>query len=333
MVHHITSYDDSVKQTWDGFVPTTQAGTIMHSRRFLEYHGERFKDESLCIWSDPGVRLKAAIPLARAPNAADVVASHPGSTFGGMIANVIDPSERASILSAVAGTLLERGYRKLVYKTVPAIFGQQFDESDLRLLLRTGTVRRADLWSFIRIDRAYAFSAKRRASIKAAERKGVELRQAHQEADWVAFHTLLSSNLQERHSTVPVHSLAEMLDLRRRLEGENQLWLAYGPDGEILAGTWCFAYNAETLHTQYIASNPRGRELGAVDYLLAGVIDATAASSFKVMSFGINTLSDGYAINTNLMKQKLRFGSGVAVHWHFDVDLEQLANVDAGFAS
>ncbi|WP_457580207.1 GNAT family N-acetyltransferase [Ensifer canadensis] len=332
MVHHITSYDDSVKQAWDAFVPTTQAGTIMHSRRFLEYHGKRFEDESLCIWSDPGVRLKAAIPLARAPNTTDVVASHPGSTFGGMIANVIDPSERASILSAVAGTLLERGYRKLVYKTVPAIFGQQFDESDLRLLLRAGTVRRADLWSFIRVDRAYAFSAKRRASIKAAERKGVLLRQGQQEADWVAFHTLLCSNLQERHSTVPVHSLAEMLDLRRRLEGENQLWLAYGPDGEILAGTWCFAYNAETLHTQYIASNPRGRELGAVDYLLAGVIDATAASSFKVMSFGINTLSDGYAINTNLLKQKLRFGSGVAVHWHFDVDLEQLAKADAGFS-
>lgn len=331
MVHHITSYEDSFRLIWDAFIPTTQGGTIMHSRRFLEYHGERFEDESLCVWSDPGVRLKAVIPLARIPNTSDVVASHPGSTFGGLIASKIDPAERASILAQVATTLLHRGYRKLVYKTVPAIFGQQFDESDLRLLLRTGTVRRSDLWSFIRIDHPYAFLAKRRASIKAAERKGVVLRQAHQTSDWEAFHVLLCANLSERHSTAPVHNLSEMLDLRLRLGKEIQLWLVCGSDGEILAGTWCFAYNPETFHTQYIASSSRGRGLGAVDYLLAGVIDAASIDGFKVMSFGINTLSDGYSINANLLKQKLGFGSGVAVHWHFDIDLMQLANVEAGF--
>lgn len=331
MTHAITPYDDRYQTLWDDFLKRSQGGTVMHSRRFLGYHGDRFHDESLCVWTDPGVRLKAVIPLSRSPAAADVVVSHGGSTFGGLIEDAIDPAARAALLSSIAQHLLDHGYRQLIYKPAPAIFGQQFDESDLRLLLHVGTVRRSDLWNFIRLDHPHAMSAKRRSAIKAAARKGVTVRKAETDADWLSFHELLKANLAERHDTAPVHSRDEMLSLRTRIAGENELWLAVGPDNQILAGTWCFAYNHHTLHTQYIASNADGRQLGAVDCLLAGVVDDAAARGMRILSFGINTLHDGFRINGNLLKQKLRFGSGVTIHWQFDIDLARLATFDAGF--
>lgn len=267
MTDGITAYDESAAPLWDDLVARSHGGTVMHSRRFLGYHGDRFHDESLCIWSDPGVRLKAVLPLARSSGAADVVVSHPGSTFGGLIEGGIDPAERSALLSSIAHLLLDRGYRQLVYKPTPAIFGDQFDESDLRLMLQAGTVRRSDLWNFIRLDRPHALSAKRRASVKAAGRKGVVVRRAETDAEWQAFHSLLTAGLAERHGATPVHSLTEMLDLRGRIAGENELWLAIGPDGDVLAGTWCLAYNAGTLHTQYITSSAAGRAAGAVSTL------------------------------------------------------------------
>jgi hypothetical protein len=72
--------------------------------------------------------------------------------------------------------------------------------------------------------------------------------------------------------------------------------------------------------------------LGAVDYLLANLSETASARGLRILSFGINTLGDGFGVNGALMKQKLRFGSGVAVHWQFDVDLACLATLDAGFS-
>lgn len=331
MSHSITRYEDRFAVPWDALIARSHGGTVMHSRRFLAYHGDRFQDESLCLWSDPGVRLHAALPLARSPSAPDTVVSHPGSTFGGLIEDGVDPEKRAALLSACARHLLDRGFRRMTYKPQPAIFGQQFDESDLRLMTRAGSVHRSDLWNFIRLDQSHALSEKRRSSVKAAGRKGITVREAQGETEWRLFYAMLTENLSARHGVAPVHSIDELLSLRERLGDGSRLWLAIGRDGEILAGTWCLAYNSSTAHTQYIASTEQGRKLGAVDFLLASMMDRYANDGFGIFSFGVNTLKDGFSINKGLLKQKLQFGSGVTVHWQFDVDLERLATIDAGF--
>lgn len=328
----ITAYDSRHAAAWDALVSSSQSGTVMHTRRFLSYHGDRFHDESLCLWNEAGSRLEAVLPLARSPGDAAVVISHPGSTFGGLIEAAIDPARRAGLLAGVAAILLARGYRSLVYKPAPAIFGAQFDESDLRLMMRVGSLRRSDLWNFIRLDHPHALAPMRRRNVKIATRNGVTVRPAQGDAEWLAFHALLTANLASRHAAAPVHSAEEMLLLRQRIAGENALWLAFGPHGDILAGSWCLAYNRRVLHTQYIASSPEGRALRAVDSLFAAVIADAARRGLNVLSFGINTLADGFQVNTALLKQKLRFGAGVAVCWQFDVDLARLAHVDPGFA-
>ena len=47
----VKEYDKQYKEQWEQFVPTSNNGTIFHTRKFLSYHPpERFKDNSLLFF-------------------------------------------------------------------------------------------------------------------------------------------------------------------------------------------------------------------------------------------------------------------------------------------
>ena len=48
---------------WDAHVARCPKGTVLHTRRFLAYHGARFEDASLIV--QDGERWLAALPAAR----------------------------------------------------------------------------------------------------------------------------------------------------------------------------------------------------------------------------------------------------------------------------
>jgi hypothetical protein len=320
----IIPYRPSDHDAWDLLIKSNTRASVLHSRRFLDYHGERFREESFCIWNEAGTTLKGVFPLAARHDNRDIVISHPGSTYAGLILDAIDPEERASIFTSVARELSAAGYKKLIYKPMPAIFGAQFDESDLRFFTKIGKPIRTDLWAFLRLTEQFAFAPKRISSIKAALRKGLSVHKAISESDWIEFYELLKTNLATRHETKPVHTVDELLDIQNRLGNEAPLWLCRDSSGQIMSGVWCIQYNPLCVHAQYIASNEAGRRSGAVDLNLAKIIDSMKEEKYKLFSIGVSTMADGYSINEGLLKQKLRFGCGLTVCWQFEVSLADL---------
>jgi hypothetical protein len=87
---------------------------------FLEYHADRFTDASLLIEED-GL-IEGLLPANRVE---DIVYSHQGFTFGGLI--TADTSTLAIMrrLDAIVSWLRQQGVAKMVYK---ALFGE-LDES------------------------------------------------------------------------------------------------------------------------------------------------------------------------------------------------------------
>ncbi len=57
--------------------------TFLHTRRFLAYHQDRFKDVSLLLANDKGI--VGLFPAALDPAEARTVVSHPGITYGGLL--------------------------------------------------------------------------------------------------------------------------------------------------------------------------------------------------------------------------------------------------------
>ena len=58
---NIERYHDSLRDVWDDFVERSKNGTFMLTRKFIGYHGERFKDAPP-YWF---LRRKSSLPFFR----------------------------------------------------------------------------------------------------------------------------------------------------------------------------------------------------------------------------------------------------------------------------
>ena len=315
-------YEGRYRDAWDDLVLGSQQHSILHSRAFLDYHGERFEDRSLVFLDKSANRVVGVLPAALHPSRTDMVASHPGSTFGGLLLRHVEPTAFRPFFDMAAEFYRASGVTTLRYKTTPSFVARQPDETELQHGLRHGSLVGSDLWSVVRLN-DFRFHQKRRASITAAERKGVTVRQGTSTPDWQAFHDMLQINLRERHDTAPVHDFDELLDVNARLAERSQLYLADTKDGNLGAGVWLIDYGQGSIHTQYIASTAEGRNAGAVDLVLARAIEDGAAKGFRNFSFGVSAARDG-ELNEGLLRFKLRFDAGVVVHMIFDYDLQSL---------
>src|SRR3982074_2235698 len=78
------AYGPATADVWDEFVAPAHAATLLHTRRYLSYHGENFRDVSLTLWDEKG-RLVGVFPAAIDPHDDRCVVSHPGVTYGGVV--------------------------------------------------------------------------------------------------------------------------------------------------------------------------------------------------------------------------------------------------------
>jgi hypothetical protein len=74
-----------------------------------------------------------------------------------------------------------------------------------------------------------------------------------------------------------------------------------------------------TVHTQYISSNENGREVGAIDAIVAHLLDHY--KDRRWLDFGISTLNQGRDLNVGLSRQKEMYGARTTVYQQYMVDL------------
>ena len=306
---------------WDQFVPKTAQGVFLQSRRFLAYHGNRFKDISLLIENDKG-QIRALFPAAESADNKTHVVSHPGITYGGLLH---DPGCRADeIMEMVAGIRAwyrEHGYRSLIYKAVPHHVQRQVVQADLYALWREGGMLvRRDLWNVLDLGQPRRVSKGHNWGYKRAIKSGLSVN-VLDDKRYVSFHEMLVEGLMERHDTQPVHALEEFLDLQQRFPEEIQLWGCQTSDGELIAGLWLFKLHPKCWHTQYIIANAKGRELFATDLLLEELINRAQLAKVSYFSFGCSTEDGGLSLNAGLFSFKAGFGAGAVVQDFYEVDL------------
>src|SRR5258705_7003976 len=80
----VLSYARGAAAAWDEFVARAPMATLLHTRRYLSYHGERFSDVSVLL-VDERQRVIAVFPAALDPDDDKCVISHPGVTYGGIV--------------------------------------------------------------------------------------------------------------------------------------------------------------------------------------------------------------------------------------------------------
>ncbi|WP_223959419.1 GNAT family N-acetyltransferase [Paraburkholderia sabiae] len=295
------SAEDAV--VWDQVVRQSCNGNFLHLRSYMDYHYERFVDNSVILFRNQ--KPVAVFPSNRVGPA---VHSHGGLTYGGLLFTTeLGARDTLLAFNILRDHYLKHNVESIIYKAVPQVFHRQICQNDLYALTCAGaTLVRRDASSVIFLDEGARYSKGRKWAINKAKKSGITVRRSD---DFEGFHALLAHVL-ERFNTSPVHSLEELRLLSQRFPAEIALYVAEHA-GVLLAATLVYDFG-HIVHTQYMANSEAGRDLGALDFLLAEIIEIYRSRKF--FSFGISTEEQGLRLNTGLIAQKEAFGARTVVH-------------------
>lgn len=299
-------YTAGERTEWNAFVAASRNATFLLHRDYLEYHADRFVDHSLVV-RDARDRIVALLPANRRGS---TVSSHGGLTYGGLLVGDDGrTSDVESALEAVMTSLAADGVTELVYKTIPSIYHRAPAEEDrYALFRRSAQLVRRDVLSVIDYRARIAAQERRARSIRKAQRAGLVVEEAN---DYAPFWEILSRNLGERYGVAPVHSVEEIRLLASRFPSGIRLFTA-SRGAETLAGAVVF-HTGPVCHVQYNAASAEGKELGALDVVLADLIERFSGAA-RYFDFGISTERDGHYLNAGLVEYKEGFGARTVVH-------------------
>lgn len=305
-------YRPELKSEWDEVVKRSKNGNFLHLRDYMDYHAHRFDEQSVIV-SRKGNPV-AVFPCNRQGN---TIISHGGLTYGGLIYGAdLHAAEVLEIFGLLANHYSALGAFTLRYKVIPHIFHRYPAEEDLYALFRLDAkLIRRDLSSAIPLASRIKLSDSRKCTIRKSEKRGVEF---VADASLPDYHRLLETVL-SKFGSVPVHTLAELQLLQSRFPEQIRLFAAQKA-GRLLAGALVYDFG-HVAHTQYLASSNEGRELGALDFVLARLLDSVYASR-RYFSFGISTEQDGRYLNKGLIFQKEGFGGRAVAHDFYELDLQ-----------
>lgn len=310
----IEKYNQSMKSAWNAFNKSAKSSLFLFDRDFMEYHSDRFIDNSLMFYGDD--ELVALMPCNIKGN---VLYSHGGLTFGGFITDKNMKQHRMNdIVAALKNYMVEKNIEKIVYKSIPHIYANQCAQEDLySLYLNDAVLSKVEPSTVVNLKNPIKMPKGRKAQVARARREGVEFMESE---DFASFIELENSILKKYHNTTAVHTGEELSLLHGRFPENIKLYVAIH-QGEMLAGAVLFIYG-DVVHTQYLAANDIAREIGALDFVVATLIEKYRDSK-TYFDFGKSSEGeDGRFLNEGLIHQKEGFGGRTMVYqtWEMDVN-------------
>ena len=308
----IAKYKKEDKDIWNNFIHNSKNGIFMFQRNFMDYHSDRFVDNSLLFYDEKD-NLVALLPANIKNN---VLYSHQGLTYGGFITdNNIKQHKMLKCFESLKTYMQEKNISQLVYKTIPHIYHKLPSEEDLyALYVNNAYLLKIEPSTTIFLASPCKMTKGRKAQISRARREGVTVEESN---DFKKFIELENEVLKENHNTKAVHTGEELELLNSRFPENIKLFVAKY-NNEIVAGALLFIYN-EVVHTQYLAANDKAREIGALDLIINELINKYKNSK-KYFDFGISTEDNGRYLNEGLISQKEGFGGRTTAYKTFTLN-------------
>ena len=301
----ITQYTEKDKDVWNSFLNESKNPLFMFNRNYMEYHSDRFEDNSLLFY-DENKELIALLPLSKNNT---VLYSHGGLTFGGFITtNNMKQHRMLELFENLKTYMQTNSFTKIVYKVIPHIYHLQAAEEDIYALKNNNAIiEKIEAATVINLEDRLKMPKGRKAQISRAKREGVEIIESSNYKDFIA---LENAVLNKHHNATAVHT-GEELEYLHSCFPENIKLFTGIYNGEIIAGAVIYIYK-NVIHTQYLAANEKAREIGALDYVISTLLDLYKEK--KWFDFGKSTEGDGSILNKGLISQKEGFGGRTFVY-------------------
>lgn len=311
----IKRYSDDKADTWNQFNRQSKNGLFMFDRKYMDYHRDRFTDHSLMFLYKG--KLIAILPICENGNR---MISHGGLTFGGFIT---DANMKQHIMldcfEAMCDYAKENGFEEIHYKCIPHIYHNNPAEEDRFALFFCGAaLRNVDVSTYINLSEPIKMSKGRRAQILRAKRDDIRIEELSGLSDFEAFIDIENEVLSKRHGVRAVHTGKELKLLHDSFPENIHLIVAL-ESGRMIAGTVVYEYK-QVVHTQYMAADDEARKNGALDLVVATVIERYKANK-RWLDFGISTEHGRIFLNKGLCAQKEGFGGRTGVYETWEIKL------------
>ncbi|MEM2130213.1 MAG: GNAT family N-acetyltransferase [Candidatus Bathyarchaeia archaeon] len=309
----IVKYSKEKKEEWDKFVGNSKNGIFLFFRDYIEYHSDKFTDQSLMFYKDD--KLIAIFPANITRN---TLFSHAGLTFGGFITdNKMTTPTMLRLFQSLIEYAEANSINKIIYKCIPYIYHSLPADEDRYALFRINAkLFRRDITSTIYLPEKIQFQESRYRCIRKAKLANVEVKRTD---CFKSYWQILEENLAKAHNTKPVHSIEEIEYLYNKFPDNIKLFVACKNE-DILAGVVIYE-SKNVAHAQYIASAEKGRAIGALDMIFDYLINEYYKNK-KYFDFGISTEKDGLYLNEGLIFFKEGFGARGIVHDFYEVNIE-----------
>lgn len=329
MSWEIIRYDNSYEGQWDKFIKEESInGTFLQSRKFFNYHPNgRFDDFSLLFFHKG--KICAVCPACRVnEDGKSIFYSHKGSTYGGLIfnKNCIRLELMVELIAQLERYLVDEGFGKIILKPTISILCRSKDDVFAYALHMAGYQEYRELnlyidYSGLSENICADFSKLKKRQVNKCIRAGMVFRELVEDGEISMFHSILSENL-KKYGASPVHSVEELLDLKRNRFPEKIKFFGGYSKEELLSGTMVFEFpEAGCAHTQYLAAKKMEGAASPMSFIYYSVLKRYFDLGFKTLSWGIATEHNGAGVNWPLMRNKEEFGSRHCINSIFEKDL------------
>ena len=314
----IKKYVSSQKNEWDQFCNTSKTPMFMFNRDFMDYHKDRFFDNSLMFYD--GTELIAIMP---ANINRGILYSHGGLTYGGIIIGV--KQKQHTIIDCIVSLkeyCIKNEITRVVYKCIPHIYHLQPSEEDIYALYYHGAkLKKIEATTVVNLQKTLKMSKGRKSQITRAKREMVEVLELYEKEYYDLFIALENDVLYTKHQTTAVHSSEELFRLFQNFPNHIKLIGAF-KDNNLIAGAVLFIYD-NVIHTQYMAANDLARKIGALDLVINTIIERYK-STHVWLDFGISTEENGRILNFGLIAQKEGFGGRTNIYSTWEMDFKDI---------
>lgn len=310
----VIKYSHEMARRWDAFVKASKNGTFLFYRGYMDYHADRFKDNSLIITDDNG-EWETILPANI--DSDGWLVSHGGLTYGGFVMTPRTKAQDPLVwFDALRRYARHNGIKGIKYRPTPYIYHTMPADEDLYALFRNGAqIDICNLATVVVLPDTISSRLGKRA-LKRSRKFDISVEETSSVAD---FWQIIVDDRRRRHNTTPVHNLAEMELLHSRFPEDIRLFIAR--QGErIVAGAVVYVMaDSGVLHLQYAASTEEAKDTYAVDAIYNRLV-FDIFPGYRYFDFGISNERQGQYLNTNMTAHKEEFGGRSVVYQSYSLE-------------
>jgi hypothetical protein len=278
-------------QRWDDHVESSVNGTLFHLRRFLAYHGDRFRGSQRFLLVLDGDSLVAQIPVAITEDRTDRYLRTPyGASYGGFAFQRYPTFAQARriVEALLTWSEVEGVTRATITPPIAACSALPLDVVHFALLDGGFRSVNRDLSSIVALDHGVAVdaavSSRARNSARKAQRRGVTIKpRAALDDFWAVMDATF-----ERHGTRPTHTIDEFRWLAEALPDRVYADVGYY-DGQPVAGVGYFVINRFVNSSFYLCQRPDHRELNGLTLCILRGLKRAQQDGYRWFDLGTST--------------------------------------------